>query len=198
MPNNQNIIPSKLFETVRLVAYILGVTGSNLGWIITFLSCFSWSFFFLVRSRPRSVRFAVYPIRNPTHSCMVLLAHSPESKTCHPVSRKPNCNPPVGFDIHVRTIEGPLTLVLATRIASNENWTACHCVRRSWKQWRTNCQWWEYSIPTENSLTFGIHMTAADVVATFPVSCCVKIIMVSVMFISALSSRTSIPLLLAS
>ena len=43
-----------------------------------------------------------------------------------------------------------------------------------------------YSIPTENSLTFGIHMAATGIVATFIVSCCVKIIMVSGMFVSAL------------
>ena len=61
----------------------------------------------------------------------------------HSVSRKPNCNPVVGLDIRVRTIESPLSLALATRIASNGVRTACHCIRRSWKQWRTNCQWCE-------------------------------------------------------
>jgi len=41
----------------------------------------------------------------------------------------------------------------------------------------------------------GIHMTATGIVATFQVSCCVKIIMVSGMFVTALSSSSSIPLL---
>ena len=42
------------------------------------------------------------------------------------------------------------------------------------------------SIPTENSLTFGNDMAATGMVATFPVRCCVKIIMISGTFVSAL------------
>jgi hypothetical protein len=44
------------------------------------------------------------------------------------------------------------------------------------------------SIPTENSLTFGNDMAATSIVATFTVSCCVKIVMVSGMFVLSLFS----------